>query len=74
VRQHLSVEMRDSSRGVINTVGIDPDSLGDGTRSRICKDTLIYLMGSRYCETDPAVRQPAELFGSRPGLGSSSTV
>jgi transglutaminase-like putative cysteine protease len=54
------------SEGVVYDSG-EPDPIDPGARevpaSRLPDETLVYLLGSRYCETDKLSQQAWDLFG-----------
>lgn len=59
--------LRLSTSAVINDSGL-PDRVNPGARQtaveQLPDDTLLYLLGSRYCETDPLVDTAWQLFSN----------
>jgi transglutaminase-like putative cysteine protease len=62
-------QMRISARGVVNDTGL-PDAVAPNAIQHPVEDlpqeTLLYLLGSRYCDTDHASEMAWALFGNAP--------
>jgi transglutaminase-like putative cysteine protease len=61
--------IRIASIGLVRDTGL-PDELASGAAQQLVEDlpdeTLVYLLGSRYCETDRLSQVAWELFGQSP--------
>jgi transglutaminase-like putative cysteine protease len=71
-------QMRLSSTGVISDAGL-PDAVdaaaGELAVQHLPDETLLYLQGSRYCETDRMSQQAWDLFGKlAPGWGRVQAI
>jgi transglutaminase-like putative cysteine protease len=70
--------LRITSNAIIEDSGL-PDKTNVGAVEHnvadLPSDTLVYLLGSRYCETDALMNRAWELFGHvRPGWGRVATI